>query len=184
MSGEENSSDTEIKVALAVMATKEDKTPVEASWDWADETLNIHVYVQSTTGKLRPDHLGMIQKRLYDATRHELEHSTQNDKLATSAIKAHSTWSADPENINKRIKYYTNPAEVPAFAAGIYNRAKKLRIPFHKAAEEDLDKIRKAMLRTPDADPNKVEIALKKIKSAWTEEAKRRFPRAVLQPQD
>lgn len=175
--------DYQIKVAVRVMAATEDKTPVEASWDWATDTLEVHVNVLSQTGLIQNHHLGRLQDRLYDSIRHEIEHSIQGSDLAVSSIEAHSSWAEDPTNIIKRRNYYTDPSEVPAFVAGIYNKAKKLRQPFYKVVEEDLAKIRKAMKRETQASPSSVSRAISKIRSTWMEYAAQRFPNAIVYKQ-
>ena len=164
----------ELGVLVKVYSTVEDKVAIDASWDWEARTLDVYVNVMSSTGTLRPEHFGMLQARLYEAIRHEVEHSAQED--GGGAAEAYSAWSADPTNIEKRKAYYTEPGEVGAFTAGIYNAAKRLRKPFSDAMEESLKKIRKAMERDPDADPREVEAAIQYIRDVWTTAAAKRYP--------
>jgi len=166
--------DATLGILIKVYSTVEDKVAVDASWDWEARTLDVYVNVMSNTGTLRPEHFGMLQARLYEAIRHEVEHSAQED--GDGAAAAYSAWSADPTNIEKRKAYYTEPGEVGAFTAGIYNAAKRLRKPFSDMMEESLKKIRKAMERDPNADPREVDAAIKHIRDVWTAAAEKRYP--------
>lgn len=173
--------DVPASVVLKLSSANEDSVKIGASWDWNSNTLEIRIIVNSVTGDLETYHLKDIQTNLYDAVRHELEHSTQGTDLAVSSIEAVDRMMSDPASIEKRKNYYTDSSEVPALTSGIYNKAKKIRKPFSVFAGEYIDKIRSTMIeRDPAADPESIETALQDILTTWTNYAKVRFPQAII----
>ncbi len=177
-----DNADEEFKInsTIKIYGTSEDKPPsARASWDWKVRALEVHIIIMSMTGTVRLNDISGIQASLYEAIRHELEHSSNEHELVGS-IKAYNKWAADPANIKKRKLYYTDPGEVAAFTSGIYNAAKRTRQPFKDVVEDRLEKIKKSMLKDPEADPKKVKKAIDDIRKTWIDYAKVRFPQAII----
>jgi hypothetical protein len=166
-----------VNVQVKVFHTKEKNAAiVEASWDWLTKEIDVRLSIQSVTGKIEPLHLNMIRSRLYNVVRHELEHSSQGSELAVSSIESAHEMFQDKTNLEKKKKYYTDPSEVPAFVAGIRNQSKKERKPFFEIMEDDLDRIRKSIVRLGISDEETIEPVVDSIRKVWIDYAKNRFP--------
>ncbi len=135
------------------------------------------IKVFSKTGTLLPMHLSLIQEKLYEAARHELEHLFQEEDPTTSASA--QSFFEKPQVLSRRLAYYTHPQETPAFVSGMYMRAKKMRKPFIEIVEENLEKIRKGMLFRGNT-PEQTERLIDKIRRNWISYAKKRYPRAQI----
>ena len=131
------------------------------------------IKVMSRSGVLLPSHLSLIQEKLYEATRHELEHLLQDEDPSTSA--AAYSFFEKPQVMSRRLAYYTHPQETPAFVSGMYMRAKKMRKPFADVIEDNLEKIRKGMLFRGNT-PEQADRLISKIRRSWMSYAKSRFP--------
>lgn len=130
------------------------------------------IKVFSRTGTLLPIHFSLIQEKLYEAARHELEHLFQEEDPSTSA--AAYSFFEKPHVMSRRLAYYTHVQEIPAFVAGMYMRAKKMRKPFSEVVEDNLEKIRKGMLFRGNT-PEQTERIVARIKKAWMSYAKTRY---------
>lgn len=166
-----------LEIEVIVLQTNKDIVQINASW--GGNILALQIYVSSSTGTLRPQHLLDVQKNIYETIRHELEHSTQDVSHRLSSIKSSMAMSNNPTSLAKKKNYYTDKAEMPAFVAGMYNKAKKLRIPFKDVAEENLEKITNSML-THGAKPAKVKQTIDVIRKAWIDYAQTRFPKVMI----
>lgn len=131
------------------------------------------IKVLSRSGTLLPAHFSLIQEKLYEAARHELEHLFQEEDPSTSA--AAYSFFEKPQVMSRRLAYYTHPKETPAFVAGMYMRAKKMRKPFAEVVEDNLEKIRKGMLFRGNT-PEQAERLVSKIRKSWMSYAKSRYP--------
>jgi hypothetical protein len=165
-----------LSMIVKILHTKDDKAVTEASWDWKVNELNILITVQSTTGKIMPIHLGMIQPYLHNAIRHELEHSSQGPELAVSSIQTGYEMMQDKKDIEKKKKYYTDPSEIPAFIAGARQQSKKQKRSFYEIIDEMLRKIEKSFINHGINDQLMIDDAIKDIKNAWILYAEKNFP--------
>lgn len=176
VSNDRTQKDFKLIIVINVYPAKNEKTIIEAMWDWEAEELNVYIKVFSKTGLLQPQHLRSIQDNLYGAIRHELEHSTQGPELAAASIKSHDDLMTNPADLQRRKDYYTNPAELPAFVSGFAIEAKKLRKPIEDVIGKYLEKIKSAMTRNnPSMDPSKIQQAIDDIKTAWMDYAKEKY---------
>lgn len=141
-----------------------------------ENQIEIQIKLYSTTGKLIPQHLSMIQNRIVEASRHEIEHMTQSPELMASAAQAYQNWQQDPSKFEHRIKYYTDPAEIAAFTSGLYYKAKKLKKPFKEIMEDALKKITASMQHRGN-NPEEILISIDEIRKAWLDYANIRFPK-------
>jgi len=174
----EENKDMDIDIKVDVIKQSTDSAHVNASW--GGKRLELKIIVKSTSGMLMGTHLSMIQFHLYDAVRHELEHAAQPVKTKLSAVLAASNMATNPNSIPKTRDYYINMGEKPAFAAGMYNRAKKLRIPVSDVFEERLKQIESGLMKKlkKGEGSEKVTDAIEAIRQAWTKATRERYPKA------
>lgn len=160
-----------LTVQLTLQRSTTDSAIVVASG--ARDEIDFRIKVVSKTGMMLPLHLSYIQDRLYEASRHELEHLFQDEDPSTaqSAI----SFFEKPQVMSRRLAYYTHPNEIPAFVSGMYMKAKKLRRPFSDVVEENLEKIRRSMEFRGNT-PAQADRLIAKIRRAWMSYAKSRFP--------
>lgn len=161
----------EISIQIIVQrARTQDSVIVVATGGGGEVTFQIKVL--SKSGVLLPQHLSLIQARLYEAARHELEHLFQKEDPSIAA-SAHSFFEK-PHVLSRRLAYYTHPQEIPAFVSGMYMSAKKLRKPFVEVLEDNLEKIRRSMEFRGNT-PDQIEKTVGKIRKAWMSYAQTRY---------
>lgn len=115
-----------------------------------------------------------VYPRMKEILRHEIEHSTQDQKSAVGAFD----WS----DLERAERYFSDPKEVAAWVAGLYKRAKMLKQPFISMLDERLQGWRKMMMhrgkwdRNPPPDPVVVDAILRRIREKFIDYARHRFP--------
>ena len=155
------------------------RVSVSAGWDWKNRAMDVLVKIPDDVDNYK--NLQEIQSKLYEAIRHELEHSTQSDEEVDSAEEAYHEFEQDKYDVDAIKNYYANESEVPAFVAGIYHAAKRLRKPFYELMEDRLEKIKKNMSkRADDIEPSYINSSVEEIRTAWKNYASLRFPKAIL----
>lgn len=165
-----------LNLVFKILHTINDKTSVEASWDWKTNELTVFVTIQSTTSKLEPIHFNMIRPFLHNAIRHELEHSSQSSELAVSAIQSGYEMIQDKKDIEKKKKYYTDPAEIPAFIAGARQQSKKEKRSFYEIINDMLEKIKKSFIHHGIEDQASINQAIEEIRNKWILYAEENYP--------
>lgn len=164
---------TAIKLPVQVIVQRgrrQDSVSVTATAPQGQILFQVKVF--SRSGTLLPIHLSLIQEKLYEAARHELEHLFQEEDPSTSA--AAYSFFEKPHVMSRRLAYYTHAQETPAFVAGMYMRAKKMRKPFSEVVEDNLEKIRKGMLSRGNT-PEQADRLIARIRKSWMSYAKMRY---------
>jgi hypothetical protein len=174
-----------VKLLFALSkAGKEDDIGMSGSWSPAHDVLTLEVYVDSTTGVMKPVHLAMMQQKAYEVIRHELEHTTQTDEKLFGGSKAASEMMTVKSNIWQTPQavrgYFMSEAETEAFVAGIYHKAKRTRQPFVKLVDQMINELINSGARK-GVDIVKLRNIFMEIRYHWLEYAKKRFPKAVVQ---
>lgn len=176
-----------LKLAIEVIPRPALKDDVVMSAAWAPfhDQLIIQVQVVSTTGIVKPQHLSKIQSNCYEVIRHELEHSTQTSEKLVGGMRAggemmsgvpRQVWS-NPKTLGD---YFLSEAEIEAFVAGIYHKAKRQRVPFVKALDELIERLMRQTTRY-GSDAVEMRNVLMTVRWKWLDYAKKRFPKAVVQ---
>lgn len=163
-------------------ATPKDQTMfMEGAWNFTDNILEISIKINSPDGKFKPQFLEEINARLAEITRHELEHFFQSADLQKTSTTSGQKFLSNKSDIDARVDYYTNPAELPAFVAGINNLSKRTGKSFNQIVDEHMKKIYSAVERSnPNASKEELE-KIDKIKQAWINFAKEKFPKLRIQ---
>lgn len=157
---------------------------VEGAWNFTDNRLEISIKINSPDGKFKPQFLEEMNERLAEITRHEIEHFFQSEDLQKSSAKAGQKFFSNKSDIDTRVDYYTNPAELPAFVAGINNLSKRTGKSFNQIVDEHMEKIYSAVERSnPDASKKELK-KLDTIKQTWINFAKQKFPNSKRIQQD
>lgn len=170
--------------ALTKNPTPRDLVDVGGSWSPIHDQLTIEVIVGSTTGIMKPQHLAMIQAKAYEVVRHELEHSVQPENYLIGGMLANSEMQAVPEGAWSSPKalagYFLSDAEIEAYVAGLYHKAKRTRQPLIKLIDDQIETFMRASTRK-NVDAVEMRNVLMQVKYRWIEYAKKRFPNAVVQ---
>ena len=157
---------------------------VEGAWNFTDNRLEISIKINSPDGKFKPQFLEEMNERLAEITRHELEHFFQSEDLQKTSTASGQKFLSNKSDIDARVDYYTNPAELPAFVAGINNLSKRTGKSFNQIVDEHMEKIYSAVERSnPDASKKELK-KLDTIKQTWINFAKQKFPNSKRIQQD
>jgi predicted DNA-binding protein len=157
---------------------------LEGAWNFTDNRLEISIKINSPDGKFKPQFLEEMNERLAEITRHELEHFFQSEDLQKTSAEAGQKFFSNKSDIDARVDYYTNPAELPAFVAGINNLSKRTGKSFNQIVDEHMEKIYSAVERSnPDASKKELK-KLDTIKQTWINFAKQKFPNSKRIQQD
>jgi len=118
--------------------------------------------------------LNFVIPELKEAIRHELEHGTQS----TEALQNLEDVSPDGDhfyNMDTLIGYYTQGGEAEAHVAGLYKKAKDMKVSVQLVLDDYLDTIfQRAIdsgMREPDAS-----YSTKKIAEVWYKYLVKRWP--------
>jgi hypothetical protein len=168
-----------------IAATPKNQTMfVEGAWSFTDNRLEILIKINSPDGMFKTQFLEEINERLSEVIRHELEHFFQSEDLQKASVEAGQKFFSNKSDIDARVDYYTNPAELQAFVAGINNLSKRTGKSFSEIADEHMKKIHSAAQRSnPDASPEELK-KLDAIKQNWIDFAKQKFPKSKKIQQD
>jgi hypothetical protein len=172
----------ELRLYVKLVKSRTDAVNVSGSWSENERVLQISITVGSSEGILLGEHLSLIQQKCYDTVRHELEHSTQSAEMLSGAKVVNralgpteNIWS-DPTAVEA---YFTSPAEVAAYVAGIYHAAKRLRIPFIEHVDSLLWNYVK-LAKKAGADMQAMKQVIRNVRERWVAYAQQRFPRAIM----
>lgn len=175
-----------IQLTVLVQKSKRDKeeVAVQGGWSPTHDMLTIEFFISSNTGTVRPEHLNQIQLKAYEAFRHELEHTGQSDAVLIPAVKAAQGLNSVPGGAWSSPKtmeaYLMTEAEIQAFVAGMYHRAKRTRMPFLEVVEETIEHMLN-VAASHKVDVVEMRNVLMGVRYKWLEYAKKRFPNAVTQ---
>jgi len=160
-----------------------DKVGISGGWSPIKDLLSIKIFVDSTTGIMKPQHLSMIQQQSYEVIRHEFEHSVQSDEKLLGGIQASQDLMSIPDSVwnspRTFARYMLSDAEKEAFVAGFYHLAKRTRRPFIKVIDEHLDELATAAVKK-GCDAVEIRNVLVQVRYEWLEYAKKRFPKAII----
>jgi len=177
-----------IKFNVKLRSGSTDDVTVGGWWDSGEDGdnilfLEVNVSSKENPPKLTVKHLPKLQAQAYSSVRHEVEHVQQSfDKLAAAA-EAGSRIKMMPDDVwdnPEAIKdYFTSPAEVEAFAAGIYNQAKRMHVPFIKNINDTIKRYHDLAV-SKGIDKEQAHDIFARIRYVWLKYAKKRFPNAIL----
>lgn len=157
---------------------------VGGSWSPIDDQLTIEVVIGSTTRMMKQQHLSMIQAKVYEVVRHELEHSVQPESYLIDGMLANNEMQAVPEGSwsspKALARYFLSPSEIEAYVAGLYHKARRTRQPLIKLIDDQIEAFMRAATRK---NVNAVEMrnVLMQVKYEWIKYAQKRYPKAQLQ---
>lgn len=174
-----------VNLTFDLTQSKQDEIIASGAWVPFENMLEIKFKIKSTTGFFAEDHLSQLQVKAYDVVRHELEHATQTlQKIigATDAAKSLSRVliTGGIAGIRSLLQYYTSQAEIEAFVAGLYHRAKRVRQPFILVVDEVIEKVIEDAAKL-GLDLTEVRYVMMEARYRWLQYAKKRFPKAVVQ---
>lgn len=173
-----------LSIVLEPKLGEKDDVHMTGAWMPALDVLEVDVFILSTTGVMKPQHLSMIQQKAYEIFRHELEHSVQPDSKIMPAVLANQELMSAGGSLWKSPRalknYLLSVGEKEAFVAGLYHAAKRTRRPFVKLLDDKLEMLmRSALKKGLEATP--VRNILAQVRYEWLQFAKERFPKAQLE---
>ncbi len=173
-----------VKLTIQLIRSEREEIAMDASWSPLTDEMNVRLIVFTSTGLQSKDYT-TIQQKAYEAIRHELEHSTQSLDDLADASDAGQGMMTSPRaawrDAGTLGAYLLSQAELEAWTAGMYHRAKRTRTPFIKVIDDQVEQL---MRQTTKAGGDAVEMRniLMQVRWKWIEYAKKRFPKAILTP--
>jgi hypothetical protein len=169
-----------LKVLRAIPRTK--TMFIEGALDFESNELEVLITINSQNGDFKPEFLQEINQRLSDVVRHEIEHFFQSEDLRQTSTDAGQKFLTNKSNVDARIKYYINSAELPAFVNGMINKAKQLSRQtgttfsetFYEIVDDNMKNIVASFERTNPKSTLEDKKKLDAIKTAWINYAKTR----------
>jgi hypothetical protein len=134
------------------------------------------------------DDLSLLNARVKSTITHELTHGGQGeDILAISGNAQKEAFRLGMKTIEGLRSYYLDPAEVEAFARGMYKQAKMTKAPFHEMVTTEID--RNLAYYTHPKELEKVEFSEQEVRSFFEDDyrqalldyAKKNLPAAVIE---
>ena len=169
-----------LKVLRAIPRTK--TMFIEGALDFGSNELEVLITVNSPNGDFKPEFLWEINQRLSDVVRHEIEHFFQPEDLRQVSTAAGQKFLANKSDIDARVEYYVNSAELPAFVSGMISRARQLSRQtgttfseaFYEIVDDNMKNIVASFERTNPESTLEDKEKLDVIKAAWINYAKTR----------
>lgn len=176
-----------LKLTVTLKKRNDKNVYVSGSWVPALDELNINVFLETLDGTYDKTLTSDLYAKLLETVRHEVEHSNQEKpaNMFTDEDEDEEEsiiWT----DINRLQHYFTSEREVSAFVSGLYHQAKRTRRPFIDVMNDKLDAYKRVALHYHDEDvvsQMRIKFMFDRIRNAWTEYAKKRFPKAVTQAQ-
>jgi hypothetical protein len=167
-----------LKVLRAIPRTK--TMFIQGALDFESNELEVLITINSPNGDFKPEFLQEINQRLSDVVRHEIEHFFQPEDLRQVSTAAGQKFLTNKSNVDARVEYYINSAELPAFVNGMINRARKLSRQtgttfseaFYEIVDDNMKKIVASFERTNPEPTKKDKEKIEKIRTVWVDYAK------------
>ena len=132
--------------------------------------------------------LSLLNARVKNTIAHELTHGGQGEDILTISGNAQKeAFRLGMKTIEGIRSYYLDPAEVEAFARGIYKQAKMTKTPFHEMVSAEIE--RSLNFYTHPKELARVEFSEEEVRSFFEEDyrqallayAKANLPAAVIE---
>jgi len=153
---------------------------IEGALDFESNELEVLITINSRNGDFKHEFLQEINQRLSDVVRHEVEHFFQSEDIRQISTAAGQKFLTNKSDIDARVEYYINSAELPAFVSGMMNKAKQLSKQtrstfsktFYEIVDDNMKNIEASFERTNPEPTKKDKEKIEKIRTAWVDYAK------------